>query len=296
MLKQYRLWRYYFYDIPCWALGLRSKKRWHSLQKSLEQSQAELLNGLQKFKQFHPHINLKSALEKALFVRIIKNTDAYTCINLNKKKLDQYVKISGIKHLLDAQKQQRPIILLTGHIGSFYVIPAIFSQLDINMNLLARSVDHSKNNPCSQQYFERLNYYFTEKKMLGQYIYTNYTNKLDRKIITTCKENGILLALIDIPKSLFSGRHHPVKLLGKPASLPRGIIDLGKKYNALFLTVWNTIEMTENFSCIRHLNIEPIMPDNLDANTYLQLYADRLSLQVQQQPWQWMGISVFEHY
>ncbi len=291
------LWRYYFMDIPLWALGVRFNRHREIAIKKLHAERILFKQGLKQLStQFNIEFDNHRALEKALLVKLIRNSDAYRCISYTKKNIHHQVDIRGLEHLTAMQTENRPIIMLTGHIGSFYCIPAVLSQLGINSNLLARPVDDSEHNPKPQQYFERLNYFLTEQKMLGRYIYTNYANKLDRRIVHICKENGILAALIDIPHAFFPDRHHPVSLLGHTTTLPVGVIDLGIKYKANFITVWNTIDIDSNLHYRHRLIIEPAFPETDNSQTVLQQYADRLSNIVSKQPWQWMGTGIIDKF
>ncbi|WP_292987485.1 hypothetical protein [Nitrosomonas sp.] len=290
------LWRYFFWDLPFWAIGWRSRRRWLRMQSTLKNDAFAFKNSLQAFYANKDDvIDIDDAVNKALLIRAIRNSDAYACLNMSKKNLAKNFSISGFEHLQNALGLNRPIILLTAHMGSFYTIAIALAQLGIRIDPVARIVDDSQYNPLPQQYFEHSNYFLTQTKMQGRYVYTNNTNKIDRHIITACKNNGILLVLPDIPRKFIPTNRFPVQLFGKKASLPTRIIDLGIKYNALFITLWSTIEFKSDYSFKRHLRIDPGIY-TADKKVILQNYADRLSSIVCQEPWQWMGTAIINQY
>ncbi len=295
-MHSFPMWRYFFWDLPCWAIGWRSQQRWQRMQSILKNDALALKNSLQTFYDDKNNaVDIDNAVEKSLLIRVIRNSDAYACLSINRKNLHKKFNISGVEHIHHVLEKNRPIILLTAHMGSFYTISIALAQLGIHIDPVARTVDNSRQNPLPQQYFEHSNYYLTQTKMPGSYVYTNNSNKIDRHIITACKENRILLVLIDIPRKFVPSNRCHVKFLGKNSSLPMRIIDLGIKYNAFFLTLWSTIETKPDFSFRRHLKIDPAITA-LDREDILQNYADRLSNIIYQEPWQWMGTVIINQY
>lgn len=291
-------WRYFFWDLPLWAIGFKGTKRWERLKTHLESDASTFKGGLQvlhSYQQKECDENaLNEAATKAIYVRVERDSDAYGCL-LSRRLLTSF-KVTGIEHLNNAIAQSRPIILLTGHVGSFYTIAVALAQLGHDVDPLARSVERAKHNPLPQQWFGRLNYFLTERKMTGRYVYTDYANKLDRRLIRTCRSNGILLVLPDLPRTLFPSGRKAVSFLGQSSSLPARTIEMGLKYKALFLTVWNTVELEKEGGIKRHLQIEPVFPDEQSIDKVLDIYTNRLSSIVYREPWQWMGTSIVEQF
>mgnify|MGYP001258123337 CR=1 FL=1 len=296
LMHSFPLWCYFFWDLPCWAIGWRSQRRWLRIQSVFKDESLALKNSLQTFYAYRGNvIDIDNAIKQALLIKVIRNSDAYACLGITKKNLHKNFNISGLEHLHKALEKNRPIILLTAHMGSFYTISIALAQLGISIDPIARTVDNSQHNPLPQQYFEHSNYYLTQTKMLGRYVYTNNSNRIDRHVITACQKNGILLILLDIPRKFIPSNRCPVQFLGKKSSLPMRIVDLGIKYNALFLTLWSTIETKPNFSFRRHIHIDPAISAS-DRTIILQKYADRLSSLAYQEPWQWMGTVIINQY
>ncbi len=292
------LWHYFFWDLPFWAIGWRTQQRWLRMQSALKNDALAFKKSLQAFYAGREHdvdVDVELAVKKALLSRVIRNSEAYSCLGMSKKNIQKHFSITGIEHLHNAHAHNRPIILLTAHMGSFYIMPIALTQFGICANTVARTVDDSHYNPLPQQFFERSNYFLTQARMPGRYVYTNYSNKIDRFIVTACKEKKVLLVLPDIPRKFLPSNRYPVQLLGKKASLPGRIIDLGLKYNALFITLWSTFELKSDFSFRRHIHIDPPICTT-DKKIILQNYADRLSSIVYQEPWQWMGTAIINQY
>ncbi len=296
LIQAFPLWRYYFWDLPLWAIGRRSQRRWLRIQTALAHDKRAFTNSLLSFYANRNNtVDIERAVEQALMFRVIRNSEAYTCLSMTKNNIHKHFSINGLEHLYQAQKQNRPIILLTAHMGSFYIMPIALAPFGFCLNTVARTVDDSQFNPISQRLFEHINYRLTETMMPGRYVYTNYANKMDRYIVTACKENGILLVLPDIPRKFLPSNRCNIQLFGKKSSLPGRIIDLGLKYNALFLTIWGTFELDMDFAFKRHIHIDPPL-SGTDKKTVLQHYANRLSDIVYQEPWQWMGTAIMNQY
>ncbi|MCB1985432.1 MAG: hypothetical protein H6936_07475 [Burkholderiales bacterium] len=294
--QSFPLWRYFFWDIPLWAIGWRSQHRWLRIQSALSKDAIMLKNSLQAFYADRKNpVDIDNAVKQALLIRTIRNSDAYACLGINKRNLYKNFSISGLEHLRSRLGQDRPVFLLTAHIGSFYTISIALAQLGIRINPVARTVDDSQYNPLPQQLFEHSNYWLTQIKMPGQYIYTNNTRRMDRRIVSACKENKILLVLLDLPRKFIPANRHPVQFLGKKSSFPIRLIDLGVKYNAIFLTLWSTIETKPDFSFKRRLTIDPVI-QTTDRKKIIQSYADRLSSIAYQEPWQWLGSMIINQY
>lgn len=293
MNLQLREWRHYFYDLPLWAAGCRTAGRWAAMRRFLEPQASGFAAGLSRAYQSQgkttEQAEIDTAVDCALQVTIARESDTFACLRPAALRFD----IEGLEHLQGALGRQRPVIVLTGHVGSFYTIAVALARQGITMSPLARSV--ATVNALPRQLYEKSNYALTERAILGQYIYTDFAGKLDRHLITVCRENGLLLVLPDLPRTLFPSGRRTVQLLGRTSSLPGRMVELGIKYNAVFLTAWNTIALEERFGFRRKLRFEPcIAADSVDG--VLQDYANRLSALVLHEPWQWLGTSVIAQY
>ncbi len=292
--------RYYFWDLPLWGWGLRTHAQEARILRFLEPEIDLIRNGFLKLFGYIERSSDGSEIEelvrKALWIKIVRESDAFTALKMSKQNLYRYFRIEGIEHLEEACGSNRPVILLTAHLGSFYTlsIPASFSGIPIYP--IARTVNKSPDSPLAWQLYAKANYAFTEKRLLSHYIYTNFSGRIDRSIIALLKNGKTFLGLLDLPPTLYPYKRVPVKFLGIPSSLPSGLIQLGIKYNAIFMTAWNLIEHNDAGNFYRTLKIENRLPDSLNISEILQCYADRLSDIIMEEPWQWMCIPIVNQF
>ncbi|MGD0885920.1 MAG: hypothetical protein ABSA46_13820 [Thermodesulfovibrionales bacterium] len=297
--QELRRWRYYFIDLPLWAYGIRTtsvEKRLFSFFKpeipSFRDGIITLCNYLGRSAT---ESEIEDIIQKAFRVKIVRESDAYTCLRMSKKRFSMYFDPKGIEHLLAARETRRPIVLLTGHFGSFYSAEVAFSLLNVVVHPIVRIVDYSPVTPLARSLYEEINYRFTEFRSPVRYIYTDFSGKIDRSVLDIMNCGGTLLVCIDLPHRLYPYKHLPVTLFGQPATLPAGLIQWAVKKGALFLTAWNSVEFSDDRKFYRFLTVEPI-PDSTDVTTVMQTYADRLTDRVSKQPWQWMGLPIITQY
>lgn len=299
-LENLRKFIYYFIDLPLWAYGCRSSRREKRLFSMFEPEIASIKDGymsLCKYTGKKPDDSeIKEVIEKSFQVRIVKESDTYTSLRMSKSKTHKYFHVKGIEHLKASVENNRPIIILTGHYGSFFIPSIAFSHLGYKVYPIARTVDRSPATPPVTRLYLTLSYRITEQRFSARYIYTDFSGKIDRDIIRLSNSAGIFWTAIDLPRRLYDHKHLPVNLFGQPSTLPSGIIKWGVKKNAIFLTAWNSVEPKGSNKFFRLLSIEEPIPENGDVNFILQTYADRLTNRVIKQPWQWMGLQVIAQY
>lgn len=231
---------------------------------------------------------LDATCREAIRCKIEREADAFRCLLPN----SLHHTIEGLPNLQQARQQKSPIFLLTGHLGSFYTIAVALQRAGIPVFPVARTVDESPANPTPRRLFERLNYASTERRIGGHYLYTDFAGWMDKRIVSVCRQNGVMLVLPDLPRRLFSAGRHPVILFDRPATLPARLFELGHKYKAHFLPAWNLIGPTRRE---RTLRIEAALPTDSVAAT-LQGYADSLTHIVRETPAQWMALPIIEQY
>lgn len=298
--QQWRMWRYYFLDLPMFSCGIISPAAEKRLRGLFGQEMDFMKKGVLTLCDYLEKIPDKSEIDtfiqKAFWVKIVREGDAYTSLFMSKRKFSRYFKIEGIKHLQAVMDKNRPIILLSGHTGSFYTAKIALSHSGIAVFPIAREVDYSPETPLARSLYEELNYKITELRYLGEYIFTDNSGRLDRKLINIVNSNGILWTAIDLPKRLYAHKRAPITFLGHQSSLPSGLIDWASKKNAIFMTAWNTIERMDNHSFMRKLHIDEAISDGLNATEILQIYADRFSELIYKQPYQWMGLQIIRQF
>jgi lauroyl/myristoyl acyltransferase len=291
--------RYYFMDLPLWSCGYRSSSLRKRLYKTFEPEIPLIKNGYEALSGYMSkpvtESEVDDVLQKAFWVKIVRESDAYTSLRMSGKNLHRYFRFAGIDHLESLRKEKRPIIILTGHIGSFFIPSIAFHHLGFEVYPIARTVDTSPATPRLTRLYLTLNYRLPERRFPARYILTDFAGKIDRTIVSVSKNNGMFWVAVDFPRRVYQYRHLPVTLFGQRATLPSGIIRWGIKKNAIFLTGWNSVE-TDGERFYRLLSIDRPIEGGTDPQAVLQEYADRLSEFVIRKPWQWMALPSIQHY
>jgi len=289
---------HYFIDLPLWACGYRSRALERRLYADFEPEIALFREGyksLSAYTNAATEAGVDDTIQKAFWVKVVRESDTYTSLRMTKKTLSRFFRFDGMEHLENAVKERRPVIILTGHIGSFFIPSIAFYHLGYIVHPVARTVDRSPVTPQITRLYLNLNYKLPERRFPAKYILTDFSGKIDRSIVSVARGNGIFWAAIDFPRRVYQYRHLPVTLFGQPATLPSGIIRWGIKRKAIFLTGWNSIE-GDSKGFYRLLSLESPIADGSDTQEVLQAYADRLSAFVLRKPWQWMALPSIRQY
>lgn len=286
-------------DLPLWSCGYRSRGLERRLYKNFEPEIPSIRNGYETLAGYMnrpaSEPELDNIIRKAFMVKIVRESDAYTCLRMSRKHLHKYFRFEGIDRLQSLREENRPLIILTGHIGSFFIPSIAFHHLGYEVYPIARSVDTSPATPRLTRLYLALNYRLPETRFSAKYILTDFAGKIDRTIVSVSKNKGMFWVAIDFPWRVYQHKHLPVRLFGQPATLPSGIVRWGIKKNAIFLTGWNSVEEdSEGF--YRLLSIDAPIEQGSDAQGILQVYADRLSACVIKNPWQWMPLPAIRQY
>ena len=299
-LDKLRLWKYYFFDLPLLSAGIKTPSFQPLRQSILAAELARTSEGYRTLCRYldrpFTEAGAEECVKKSLWVKLIRESDAFTSLRMGPRTIKKYFRMEGIENLNSVTATGKPVILLTGHIGSFFIPAIAFSSAGYTVYPVARSVDRSPATPLSTQLYLTLNYRLSGKRFPGKYLFTDLSGKIDRDIITILKSSGILWTAIDMPRRLYTHKRLPVTLFGRPSSLPSGIIQWGLKRNAVFLTSWNTVEISDNGNYYRLLSVDPPISTEPAVESILQAYADRLTKQIAKHPWQWMGLQIISQY
>lgn len=296
-----QLWRYHFWQLPRYAWNGRYRMPdciAQELEPACQAGAAYLRECLGSAFSALPDAEIA---RRASWVRLWREVGAYTALSPGQDGALP-ARLEGHDHLLAAAAQRRPLVLLTAHLGNPYLACATLASAGHPVFPVARAVDRSPATPQPVRCFQHLNYWATERKLnRGHYLYTDFAGRLDKRIVTVLRQpNAVCVNLIDMPTTLYKGRRQAVTFLGRRAELPISFIQWAHKKGAVFLTFWNGF--TADFSqsgnpgrATRWVRIEsPIEADT--AEMVLQIYADRLSTMLAQEPWQWMGLPIASQF
>ena len=294
-------WRYYFLNLPLWALGLRTprlKKRLlmsHSLEETMMRE--EVMRMRKTLGPRFTRLSTEEILHRSRLVRITRESDTFTVLRACRRNMLRFFRYEGLEHLQEACRLDQPIVLLGSHMGSLYTECVALGFKGFTIYPIARSADRYPATPLPlpQQMYITLNYRLTGLKLRGQYLFTDFATGLKRNIITVFNRKGICFNAIDIPKKLYPHKRQTVIFLSRQSSFPSGFIHWARKRRAVFLTMWNSVEIVEDQAVHRCIRIDPII-DATDVKTVLQCYADRLTEVICQEPWQWMALPNARQY
>lgn len=292
-------WRYYFIDLPLFSCGSRSGALTKRMLQVCEQELSYMKEGyllLCEYLKLSPSdSDIEDFARRSFWVKVVRESDAYTCLKMSRRSLQNYFEVEGIENLRAACDGRRPVVLLTGHYGSFFIPAIAFAKWGYKVYPIARTVDNSADTPIATRFYQKLNYKFSESRFPAHYVYTNFSGKIAREIVPISNSGGIFWAAIDLPRRLYNYKRRPVNFFGMEASLPAGIIPWGVKKNAVFLTSWNAIDGIDEMKFYRRLEIEPPITAS-DGDSILQQYARRLERRVAAQPWQWLALQVIHQF
>lgn len=234
-------------------------------------------------------------IRRANLVRLTRESDTYAALYMRKQKAEHFFLYKGIEYLREACRLDRPVVLLSSHMGSLYTTFIALPYKGFPVHTVARAVDRSPATPRAQQMYISLNYRITGMKMTGKYLFTNFSGGLQRSIINVFTQKRICFNAIDIPSSLYPHKREAVMFLETPSSLPSGFIHWAQKKEAIFLTLWSGVEINEDKARLRWIDIGPPI-ETKNVKSILQEYSDRLTEAICKEPWQWMALPIAEQY
>lgn len=158
------------------------------------------------------------ALAKASFCELGRN--AYDILRLNKAGRDSLtsaVRISGLEVFDCAVKQGKGVVVVTGHIGCWELMPAAFAALGYPINVIGREV-----------YDNRLNEMLVRLRT-GQGIKTIDRDSGAREALRCLRRGEVLGVLIDQDTQVKGAF---VKFFGRPAFTPTGAVEFALRTGA----------------------------------------------------------------
>lgn len=203
--------------------------------------------------------------------------DFYKYSKLSHDFIKKYVRINGLENVNKCLSQGKGAIILTAHLGNYELAGAITSFLGYPLSVVALS--HAD---------KRINQFFVDRR-----------KKLGMKVIPTgaalkgcifALEQGDLLALLGDRD--FSGSKLKLKMFGREAYFPRGVVFFALKTGACVIP---TFLVRENKKFYNFTFEEPIIfPKGKGAKeAIMQQYISILEKYIKKYPQQWY---LFEKY
>ena len=100
-MTDYGQWRYYFLDLPLWALGLRTprlKKRLLSLHSGEETlMREEIMRMRETLGSRFTSLAIEEILHKAWLVRITRESDTFTVLRMCRRNMLRFFQYKGLE-------------------------------------------------------------------------------------------------------------------------------------------------------------------------------------------------------
>ena len=177
----------------------------------------------------------------------------------------------GLPAVREARAEGRPVIIVTGHFGSFNAARVALIEQGFEMGVFYR--------PMSNDWFNTR--YIAAMGALSQPMFEQGRRGMVQTV-KHLKNGGVLAILTDL------NAHDGVPLMffGKPALSPLATAEMALKFNALLVPVWGIRD--ENGIDFR-IQVEDPVP-HTNAVTMTQEVNDRLEIQVRERMDQWFWI------
>ena len=296
-MNERMLWRHYFIDLPLFAMGIRHERVLNA--DLVSQERHYVTQGAEYLRRqlgsvFSP-LPMEEIARLAHLVRLVRESDTYTVIRMNRKNMGNFFVIEGLEHLEKARQHGKPVALIGGHLGSNYTMWIALGFLGHVVYTIARAVDQSNATPRARQAYMNLTYWLTSRKWSGRYVMADCTGHFPKgfflkELDRIFKRKGICFVALDFPSTLFTGKMEKVVFLGKKSRLPVNFIRWAATRNVELLTVQDLVEF-KGKKIVRRIRIGPPLT-GISENEMLQDYANRLSELICREPWQWMGLQI----
>ena len=128
-----------------------------------------------------------------------------------------------LQPIIEAKKRAKPIIVVSGHIGSWEAVRAVLKNNDLNSGAL-----YQKNH---NRFYEKL--HLNAIKAGGEPIF-QVSQSGTRSMISFIKNGGLIALMID--QAVKDGQY--LDFLGKPAKTSMSIANIALKYNATIIPAY----------------------------------------------------------
>lgn len=177
----------------------------------------------------------------------------------------------GLPAIRKAREENRPVIFVTGHFGSFNAARVAMIEQGFEMGVFYR--------PMANSWFNTR--YIAAMGALSQPMFEQGRRGM-MQMVKHLRSGGVLAILTDL--NAHDGV--PLRFFGKPALSPLGTAELALKFDAPLVPVWGI--RAENGIDFNILVEDPI--PRTDAVTMTQEVNDRLEAQVRERMDQWFWI------
>lgn len=222
---------------------------------------------------------------------VLREADAYAALRLRGDDALRHFHFVHPEVFAAARSSGRPLLVLSGHYGSFYTLCIGLSRLGLRIFPIAREVDQSAANPGAKRLFEQLNYRNSEAGLDGGYLYVDARNRLSRDFFARAREQANIFACLDTPGTP-PAQGVRGELLGRGMVLPRALLDFAAKQEMQVLIAWSRVSLGPDRRLRREIDFDPLPPAGLTPEQLVEHFASRLDAHLRQYPEQWLGLRI----
>ena len=175
----------------------------------------------------------------------------------------------GFKILKDAQKQKKPVILVSGHFGNYDVVRVVLNTNQISVGALYKPM----NNPYFNTFYERC------IKQIAEPLFPRGRSGMGN-MMRYLEDGNVVALLID----QYMSHGEPLKFLGHTAYTATSAAKLALRHDALLITFY-VVRNDDgiNFDLVFESPVKPSTP-----NEMTQVLNDRLEKQIRKNMGQWL--------
>jgi KDO2-lipid IV(A) lauroyltransferase len=211
---------------------------------------------------------------RELTASVFSNVARNILESLNLKPLTaepfSHISCDNWDHVASLTKDDRPLIALTGHTGNWDLLAAYCIARGIPISTVGKEA----RNPHLQATLKHL------RDSYGIETIWRSDKSGVKRIVSCFKDRRVMAALIDQDTRVESLQ---IPFFGIPAKTPSALIELGKRYNARFVSAFIVRTKGTRFKIF----VEEI-PDTLSAEGVLAEYNARLERIIREYPSQWV--------
>jgi KDO2-lipid IV(A) lauroyltransferase len=215
-----------------------------------------------------PQISPKEILPK-IFGNIGSNI--FEALNLKPiiNNMDRYIECPNAEIPKTINKRGRPVVALTAHMGNWELMAAYMVKVGVPLTTVGRQA----RNRFGQYLLSHLRARYGVNTMWKE----NRSGL--REMVKHLSPGHTIAALIDQDTHV---RSENIPFMGHLAKTPVGLIDIGKRFNAIFVTSFIVKDGDKHV-----IHVEEI-PDTADQAEILEIYNTRLEELIRRYPDQWI--------
>jgi len=216
------------------------------------------------------------ALAKASFQELVRNIyDALRMDAFGQDYLNSHVRFSGLEIFDRVMKQGKGVVVVTGHIGCWEMMPAAFAALGYPINVIGR-----------RAYDDRLNEMLVELR--GRHGIRTIDRDAGAKEALRCLRRGEALGVLIDQDTRVKGVF--VTFFGRPAYTPTGAVELAIRTGAALvpMAIHRNGDAKHTIEVLEPLNVTTTGNEDKDITLQTQRCTEILEGFIRRYPTQWV--------